>query len=274
MITGESLEAQLATVFITSQLYFMFYMDAPWTIGKVLPLLEWSNPLRARQCWDGYLFWGRYGENTLPHIMPLYRKTFRELHAIRDEQRRRFCEHMASIAIYSSINPLEDGWLVEFITSVEESARTEWAQQIGYMLRGLNDEATKLMWDQWLGKYWHRRNLGQPVPLSPSESAEMVEWSSCLGSVFDKVVKLICDIQAPDISESYMFHLMNEKGFAKRYTADLAKLLIHLIPRMTKTWACHELAPLVRALREEGLDARSLKKIQDALVVLGCNEAI
>lgn len=274
MINGVSLEAQLATVFITSQLYFMFYMDASWTIDKVLPLLEWSNPLRARQCWDGYLFWGRYGENTLPHIMPLYRRTFRELHTMRDEQRRRFCEHMASIAIYSSINPLEDGWLVEFITSVEESARKEWAQQIGYILRGLDDEAGKLLWDQWLGKYWHRRNLGQPAPLSPSESAEMVEWSACLGSVFDKVVKLICDIQAPDISESYMFHLMNEKGFAKRYATDLAKLLIHLIPQMTKTWPCHELAPLVRALRDEGLEARQLSKIQSALIALGCNETL
>lgn len=274
MISGGSLEAQLARVFISSQLYFIFYMDAPWAISRVLPLLEWSDPLRARQCWDGYLFWGRYGENTLPHVMPHYRKTFRELHTLRDEQRRRFCEHMASIAIYSSINPLEDGWLVEFITSVEESARKEWAQQIGYSLRGLDDEATKLMWDQWLGKYWHRRNLGQPAPLSLAESAEMVEWSACLGSVFDKVVKLICDIQAPDISESYMFHLMNEKGFAKRHTTDLAKLLMHLIPHMTKTWPCHELAPLARALRDEGLEARQLSRIQSALIDLGCNETL
>lgn len=274
MISGGSLDAQLARVFIASQLYFMFYMDSPWAISHVLPLLEWSDPIRARQCWDGYLFWGRYGENTLPHIMPLYRRTFRVLHTLRDEQRRRFCEHMASIAIYSSINPLEDGWLSEFMTSVEEKDRTVWAQQFGHIIRELDDDATKLMWDQWLGKYWHRRNLGQPAPLSPSELGEMVEWSACLGSVFEKVVKLICELQAPDISESYMFHLMNEKEFPKKHTKELAKLLIHLIPHMTKPWPCDELATLARTLREEGLETRQLAKIRNDLVTLGCTETI
>lgn len=274
MITGTSIDAQLARVFIASQLYFMFYMDASWTISRVLPLLEWSDPLRARQCWDGYLFWGRYGENTLPHVMPLYRRTFRELHTLRDEQRRRFCEHMASIAIYSSINPLEDGWLTDFIASVEEKDRAEWAQQFGHIIRDLDDDAAKLMWDEWLGKYWHRRNLGQIAPLSQSELAEMIEWSACLGGVFDKVVKLICELPAPEITESYMFHLMNEKEFAKRHTQEIAKLLIHLIPKITKPWFCNELVPLAKGLRDAGLDALSFAKIQDALVTLGCNETI
>jgi hypothetical protein len=220
------------------------------------------------------LFWGRYGENTLPHVMPLYCKTFRELHTLRDEQRRRFCEHMASIAIYSSINPLEDGWLAEFLTTVEEKDRTEWAQQLGHLLRGLDDEAAKHMWEQWLWKYWQRRNLGQPVPLSTSEAAEMVEWSPCLGSVFQSVVKLICEHPAPEISEPYMFHLISEKGLAQKYSEDVAKLLLHLIPMMTAVWMCHELVPLARSLRDSGLDTHKFAKIQDALVVLGCNETI
>lgn len=274
MISGASLEAQLARVFIASQLYFMFYMDAPWTIKHVLPLFDWSDPLRARQCWDGYLFWGRYGENTLPHIMPHYRKTFRELHSLRKEQRRRFCEHMASIAIYSSTNPIEDGWLLEFIASVDESDRVAWAQQFEHLLRDLDDEATKLLWDQWLDNYWHRRNIGQPAPLSPSELGEMVKWSSSLGSVFDKAVKMICGLSAPEISDSYMFHLMNEKDFAKKHTKELAKLLIHLIPQMTKSWVCHELIPLARALRDAGLDAKSFTKIQNGLVALGCDDVL
>lgn len=274
MIEGASLESQLARVFIASQLYFMFYMDAPWAISHVLPLLAWSDPLRALQCWDGYLFWGRHGENTLPHVMPLYRSTFNELHKLRDEQRRRFCEHMAHIAIYSSINPLEDGWLIEFIATVEETDRTEWARQLGYVLRGLDDETDKLLWDQWLGKYWHRRNLGQPAPLSPSELGEMVEWSPCLGNVFDKVVKMICELPAPEISDSYMFHLMNEKGITSKHPNELAKLLIHLIPKMTNSWICHELVPLARALRDAGLDSRLFVKIQNALVALGCNETL
>jgi len=274
IITGTSLEAQLGRVFIASQLYFMFYMDSTWTITQILPLLEWSDPLRARQCWDGYLFWGRYGENTLPHVMPFYRRTFPKLHILPDEQRKRFSEHMASIAIYASINPLEDGWLTEFLTLVEEKDRVEWAQEFGHILRGLDDEAAKLMWDQWLSKYWHRRNLGQPVRLSPSEAAEMVEWSACLGSVFDKVVKLICELPAPEITESYMFTLMNEKGLAQKYTKELAKLLLHLIPKMTVIWMCHELVPLARSLRDAGLDSNTLAKVQDALVVLGCNETI
>jgi hypothetical protein len=274
MISGTSQESQFAKVFISSQFYFMFYLDAPWAIRHVLPLLDWSVPERARQCWDGYLFWGRYGENTLPHVMPYYRSTFRLLNTLPDEQRRRFCEHMASIAVYSSINPLEDGWLNEFITVIEEKDRVEWARQFEHILRGVKDDAAKLLWEQWLGKYWHRRNLGQPVPLSPAESREMVKWSSCLGSVFDKAVKMICELPAPEVEDTYMFDLMNEKIFASLHTEQMANLLIHLIPKMTKSWLCHELVPLARALRDAGLDSRLFAKIQDALVVLGCVETI
>lgn len=43
---------------------------------------------------------------------------------------------------------------------------------------------------------------------------------------------------------------------------------------MTKSWMCHELVPLAKALRAAGLDPRLLAKIQDALVVLGCVETI
>ena len=271
MITGTSLESQLARVFIASQLYFLFYMDEQWAISWVLPLLGWSDPLRAFQCWDGYLFWGRYGENTLPHVMPLYRNTFHKLNQFRDGQRSRFCEHMAHIAIYSSNNPLEDGWLNEFIATVEEADRTELALQLGYIIRDIDDEAEKLLWDQWLGKYWHRRILGQPAALSPSELEEMVKWTPSLDSVFDKVVKKICELPAPEISDSYMFHLMNQKGIASKHPNELAKLLTHLIPKMTKSWMCHELVPLAKALREAGCDSRSFVKIQNALVALGCN---
>jgi hypothetical protein len=181
---------------------------------------------------------------------------------------------MASIAIYSSINPLDDGWLTEFVSSVEDKDRVAWAQEFGHLIRGLDDEAGMLMWDQWLSRYWHRRNLGQPVPLSTRELVEMIEWSSCLGGVFDKVVKMICDQPAPEISESYMFHLMRERGFAKRHIESLGKLLVHLIPNMKKFWLCHELVPLARELSDAGVDSRVFTRIQDALVVLGCNEAI
>jgi hypothetical protein len=272
IIAGSSQEAQFARVFIASQLYFMFYMDASWTINHVIPLLDWSDPLRSRQAWDGYLFWGRYGENTLLYVMPLYRRTFRELHAFPDEQRRQFCEHIASIAIYSSINPLEDGWLAEFISIVEDRDRIEWAQQFGYILRGLDDDAARLLWDQWLAKYWHRRNLGQPAPLTPLELSEMVEWTASLGSIFDKVVKMVCELPAPEISDFYMFHLMNEKEFAKHHPKELGQLLVHLIPKITQSWMCTELIPLVKSLREAGLETKLLDKIRNSLVALGCIE--
>ncbi|MFH7326419.1 DUF4020 domain-containing protein [Desulfurivibrio sp. C05AmB] len=273
MVAGSSFEAQLAKVVIASQLYFIFYMDSSWAVSKVLPLFEWSDPLRARQCWDGYLFWGRYGENTLPHIMPLYRKTFHELHVFPDMQRRQFCQHMASIAIYSSVNPLEDGWLQEFISAVEAQDRAEWASQLRGTISGLEDEAIKLLWEQWLGKYWHRRNLGQPAPLAQSELKEMVKWSTHLGIVFDKAVKMICESPAPEISEGYVFNLMLKNGFAVKHTKDLATLLIHLLPRVTKEWLCHDLIPLAKALRDAELDSASLDKIRHGLIAL-CDEGI
>lgn len=45
---------------------------------------------------------------------------------------------------------------------------------------------------------------------------------------------------------------------------------------MTKTWPCHKssVVPLAKALRDEGLEARQLSKIQSALIALGCNETL
>lgn len=55
----------------------------------------------------------------------------------------------------------------------------------------------------------------------------------------------------------------HEKGIANKHPNELAKLLTHLIPKMTKSWMCTELLPFARTLRNVGLEARLLTKIQN-----------
>jgi len=107
--------------------------------------------------------------------MPCFVEAFPKLHSdFGNDQRRRFCEYLAEIACHSSLNPLADGWLNEFLSSVTDDERTSWASCIGGMLSGMQEEALEIAWRAWIKTYWERRIEGIPVPLSVREASEIL----------------------------------------------------------------------------------------------------
>ena len=51
----------------------------------------------------------------LQSLMPCYENMFSVIDKESDETRRMFCGHISGIAIYSSIHPLDSGWLFRFL---------------------------------------------------------------------------------------------------------------------------------------------------------------
>jgi hypothetical protein len=275
IIDGTSSAAQVGKALLAGALHFLFAIDADWTRGSVLPVLDWSdNPTRAQQAWRGFLTWGRWSEGLLPDLLPLYEQATRHVSSDLADLRERFSEQMANIAFYSSSNPVSEGWLSRFIAAAEPEERKSWAFSVGGYLRQLEEEGVADVWSDWLSEYWTLRNSGIPASLDPGELEEMIEWSLVLAPVFPEVVEKILSVPAPNLEHSPIYLDLAEKDYTNRYPDAMTKLLKHLLTSAQPPFSlCADVATLFRELLgRTGLN-EELKDICDQLGRLGCPNA-
>lgn len=132
IITNKSYAAQMGRVVLASQTHFLFGYASGWTRERIIPLFDWQkNERQAQQAWHGYVFCGRLNEEFLADLLPLYEQTFSRLSREPERIREQFCVHLAVIAVYSPINPVEHGWLKKFISQADPKERVSWAGSVG-----------------------------------------------------------------------------------------------------------------------------------------------
>ncbi len=274
-ISGTSSTAELGRVLLASQLRFLFALDAEWCREKILPLLDWSGDERqAQQAWHGYLDWGRWHEALLPNLLPLYEQAFPKLSSELLSKRERFCEHLASIALYSSSNPMSDGWLQQFLLEADPGSHKSWASSIGSQLLGVNKQSIQDLWRRWMDDYWSQRNTGVPLLLSEAEKAEMLLWILPLEPIFPVVVEKICATSAPDLKHTQLYYELVEKKFARKYPEPLTRLLQHLLSNAHEPFLhCREVEQLVRSLVDSTVPRPQLRLLCNHLARLGCPSA-
>lgn len=228
-INGPSGAAQLARIVVASQAHFLFAVSEQWTRNHLFPLLDpGQDEQRARQCWHGYLYWGRWTDGMLVNLMPSYEAMFGLIEREKDELRRMFCGHLAGIAVYASIHPLEQGWLSRFIAVVKADMRTVWAGELGRTIDQLDDSAKVHLWQRWLKVYWQERLQGRPVPLAPKETAQMLEWVLHLSPVVPEVVDLVCASPYPDVGNHMAYFQISQSSQLRQHPEAFANLLIFL----------------------------------------------
>lgn len=228
-VESSSPGAQLARIVVASQAHYLFAIDEQWTRDRVFPLLDpRQDEQRATQCWNGYLYWGRWTDAMLVDLMPSYEAMFARIAREKDEIRRLFCGHLAAIAVYASIHPLEQGWLPRFIATVQPNTRAVWAGEVGTFIGQLDDSATVHLWRRWLKAYWQERLVGRPMPLAPTETAQMFEWVLHLSPVIPEVVELLCASPYPELGHAMAYYEVSQSPLLKQYPDTFAKLLIYL----------------------------------------------
>lgn len=278
VLFGTSYAAELGRVVLATQLLFLFSTDADWTRQNVLPLLDWSvDTKRAEQAWHGFLSWGRWSEALLSDLMPLYEGTFPHVPELPQELRRQFTKHLASIAVYGPGSPVEEGWLSRFLAAVEPDDRANWASDIGFILRQLEEDAIRDLWVRWLSVYWSRRNQGIPLPPDPEELERMIDWSPHLAPVFPEAVERIRKSAPQTISHSrHLYRRLEQSGYASRYPEAVAALLQHLLPYAPQPFSpCQQVAAMFPALVQSiGVPRPMLSRICDELSRLGCQNAV
>ncbi len=275
VLSGKSYTAQLARVVLVSHMRFLFALDADWTRKKILPLLDWSSDQRrTQQAWHGYLLGGRWHEELLPGLLPLYQQSFCKLSDELSSMRDRFCEHLASIALYSPINPMKDGWLQKFLLRSDSESRKNWVSNVSQQLLPLREESVQYLWDRWMHDYWSERITGVPLALSEDEKEGMVLWSIPLEPVFPAVVDKICATSAPSLKQTYLYTELVEERFATKYPIPLTRLLLHLLPKADKSFLhCWYVEELVRSLVGSAASSGDLLLICEHLARLGCSNA-
>jgi len=276
VLSVDGFSADLVRVILASQLTFLFALDEEWTRRHVVPLFDWSkNENRAVRAFQGFLVWGRQTEAVLPHLLPLYVKVFAHMPAL-GKSRDRFCEYLAGVACFSSVNPLKNGWLKRFLLDSELPDRKIFARWIQQMLRGMQDDARKALWDNWIGEYWGERLHGIPTVLETSELGEMVEWSVFLGAAFPAAVDRIAQSPAFRLKDSFIYRELDESQIPETYPSGISELLLVLLRNETETAVLYDLDrvdAIVRRIAPLHAPIEKLLSVCDELARLGYPEA-
>ena len=276
ILSEKSLAGKLGRVILSSQMHFLHAADSSWTEAKLFRLLDWSKDKdEARRAWDGYLKWGRWTHGMLPKLLPLYRMTYKDhLGNLPTELIEDLCRNLASIALYGNSNPLDEGWLLEFVKSVNVQTRVMWAAALGGQMGGIEPEVAKGIWERWLRKYWHDRSTGVPVQLSQDEVEQMIGWIADLTIVFDEVVDQICDCPAPQLRNTRIYHDLAKEELIIASHRSTAKLLLHLLPKAaTPFFECKDCLDITRILSKTAIPGEEIGRIRDELAKLGCIES-
>ncbi len=275
VLSGKSYTAQMGRVILASQIRFLFALDAEWTGKYVLPLLDWSiDERRAQQAWHSHLMRGGWHEALLPKLLPLYEQTFSKLSCELSSMRKFFCGHLASIALFSSSNPMQNGWLSKFLLKADPESHKSFASEVTNQLISAKEESVKDLWSRWIDVYWAQRVTGVPLPLSQDEKEEMVLWALALEPVFPAVVERICATPAPPLQQTRLYYELVEKDFAEKHPKALTRLLQHLLANADESFLhCTEVEQLVRGLVDSGAPAADILVVCEHLAQLGCPKA-
>jgi Domain of unknown function (DUF4020) len=249
-LKGVSFAALLARVVLAARIHFLFHFDPEWTAQHVCPLLDAElDEERAKQCWHGYLYWGRWTDSMLVKMMHSYESMFPLIDYEKDDFQRFFCSHLSAIAVYSSFHPLEQGWLFRFLTSVKPSTRVMWAAELRPVIGALDKDTKIHLWQRWLKTYWQERLQGRPLPLSTKETAEMIEWATALSPMFSEVVELIRKSPYPDFGQSMAYYGLANSELLKECPDAFAELFFFLAAG-EKNRPVYDLGELFSAVEE------------------------
>lgn len=251
-LSDDSYQGKLARVIIASQSFFLFSCSQEWAIKNVVPLLDIDvNEDEAHRAWDGYLSWGKWSDEFLQHIRPLFQKIFKKISVVEGNEDR-FVEYVAGICLYASDQPNQNNWLSDFLTSSEPKIRVLFSKKLQWMFRNMKADVRSMVWKKWIKDYWINREDGRPLRFDNEEKEDMIELAVLLDEDLSEAVELIISSVAPVVAplgHTMIFHMLNEDDVGDKHPESTLKLLLHLMPVFgDQAWWCGELETLAKTL--------------------------
>ncbi len=274
VIRDDSWTSGMGRTLLASQVHVLFAMDQDWTSAEMPDVFAWDGRLvAAEQAWHGYLGWGRWSDELLKCFLSCYTATFPYLRSNLGKHRARFCEHIAWIAVFGAKNPLSDGWLSDFIRTVDDEDRASWASSVEMALRQVPSDKKQFVWDKWMKTYWALRNQGQPSLPSGLEVSLMTHWLLNLGSAMPEALQLLLQGPKPvprdNYANSFLYMQLNELRIDAQYPQEVALFLGYLLNSETGAPYLDPIDTVVRRLAASAAERVVLIQVCERLSVLG-----
>ena len=273
LLTGGDERTTMAEIIFAAQVLFFHLADRHWSEARVLPLLDWADPVRARRTWDGFLMRGRWNDPLLAAgLLEHYLDAAAHVGDFRDEHRRHLHRHLANLAIHSELDLSADGWFRRLTTTGDLALRTGWMQQVAWLLSNLPEEAIEHQWQRWMRRYWEDRLASIPTQMTPEESSAMAGWVVYLGDSVAEGVSLATSHPGSLTEQSDLLHDLSRERVA-RAPAAMARLLAHLLRNTQAPFhGGYFLKVIVGVLREQPATVNVDEIVEQALR-LGCGDA-
>jgi hypothetical protein len=179
---------------------FLYRADRTWFRNNLMCRFDSeSHPDQAFRFWDALLASRLPSDDLLQDGLLDYFVGFScqvasltgELEDSDESIRSSYVRMAAAMCLQSQINPLEHGWLMQWIARIGLEGRCEWVRNVGWMLSGMSTDAADVHWSRWIKNYWHRRVDSIPLALRPDESSVMAEWTVLSKAGFKEAVELV-----------------------------------------------------------------------------------
>jgi Domain of unknown function (DUF4020) len=229
-IDGDSPASEVARILVAAKAQLLAEFAQDWYGEHVLPLL--ATPATARsseQSWDGYLVWGTWTQAMLPGLIPAYINHLPDIVGASNDRSHMFCSHLAGFAVFGAIDPIENGWLDEFLIRSAHRERLNWVRDVTQILREADDQAKESAWDRWLRRYLRSRLQATPIPLDSEEAGAMCEWALALDSHYAEIIELLLTGPAPEVKRDMFYYRLHEAAVLDRAPVLTARFLTTLL---------------------------------------------
>lgn len=276
-IGGDGPAAEVARILVASRAALLADISPDWYSEHVLPLLAIpENPRSSEQNWDGYLFWGTWTQAMLQELVPAYMHHLPEITAASNDRSNMFCGHLASFSVFGAIDPLDHGWLDEFLTRAAPRERVHWVTNVTQTLREADEQAKESAWDRWIKRYLQRRVASNPVSLDAEEAGAMCEWALVLNAHYDEIVELLLAGPAPNVRGNMFYFRLQEGNMLDRAPANTARLLTALLSQEDgrELWDLDQVHTMVSQLIDLNPAEPALRPLCERLGTLGSPAAL
>jgi hypothetical protein len=229
-IEGASPASEVARILVAANAPLFAGLDPGWYEAHVLSSLALpASPRSGEQCWDGYLVWGSWSQEMLPGLLPVYLSHLPSVITASSERSRMYCDHLAAIAVFGSVDPIENGWLDTFLITSRLRERLSWAGGVTQVLREANQQAKDSAWNRWLHRYLERRVQSNPIRLEAPESGAMSEWALVLESHYTTILDLLLAGPSPCVKGDMSYYRLHEAGVLDQAPVTTARFLTALL---------------------------------------------
>jgi hypothetical protein len=272
LITETGLAGVYARVVMARHLVHWVAWDATFARTHLYPLLAWvEDKLRARQCWQGFL-WGQRWNRLLVEDLLAHFEGVLDHAADQPERLQELLGwHVAYLVLVGLDDEARNGWLQNAILRLPEKSRVHFAHVVERSLEGEDRSTREGHWQRWIGGYWRSRADGIPLPIALGEASAMAGWASRVGRFFPEAVDLVIRMGGSCLAADWdLPERLLEKGLIREFPESAARLIALFLQSRPHDGLPPEV--LLRVWTEFGplqIDAGTRRDLQEALVRAG-----